>query len=401
MSRRRRQQNDAEINSDSFLDIIANIVGILIILIVVAGLRVSQMPVFQKTLSEAVTEDDLESLGPETDFEVPEYVTGTTDAEAWDPNIPEPESPEPADPVVIDLTAEPDPALRERHRRQTDERDKLQAQLASLKTRLSDAEENVATQESLLNSASQQLETLNQKLLSARQSYNTEKARVRLQSDSRQQHDETVQRLRSLVSEAERKKADLETAQEPVAEVLRHDMTPVSKLTEGDEIHFMVLNDRVAEVPIELLSKQLEHKIKSRRDWLLRSNQHMGEVGPIRGFRMQYVVQKQEMTALDQLRNGSNMVRIAVTRYVIIPDEDSLLMESYSQATGSTSRFLIAVRSAAPGTTCTFWVYPESFDTYQKLKKLAHDSNLRVAGRPLPEGMPISGSPTGSRSAAQ
>ena len=90
-----------------------------------------------------------------------------------------------------------------------------------------------------------------------------------------------------------------------------------------------------------------------------------------------------------------------MTQYQLIPDEDSLLTESYSQAAGSTSRFLIAVRSASPGTTCTFWVYPESFEIYQKLKQLCHGSHLRVAGRPLPKGMPISGSPSGSRSAAQ
>ena len=36
---RRRSSGDQEFGSDSFLDIIANIVGILIILIVVAGLR--------------------------------------------------------------------------------------------------------------------------------------------------------------------------------------------------------------------------------------------------------------------------------------------------------------------------------------------------------------------------
>ena len=41
---RRKSTGDQEFGSDSFLDIIANIVGILIILIVVAGLRVAQQP---------------------------------------------------------------------------------------------------------------------------------------------------------------------------------------------------------------------------------------------------------------------------------------------------------------------------------------------------------------------
>ena len=41
----RRPKAELQFGSDSFLDVVANIVGILIILIVLAGLRVSKMPV--------------------------------------------------------------------------------------------------------------------------------------------------------------------------------------------------------------------------------------------------------------------------------------------------------------------------------------------------------------------
>ena len=44
---RRRPKGELQFGSDSFLDVVANIVGILIILIVIAGLRVSQTPVVQ------------------------------------------------------------------------------------------------------------------------------------------------------------------------------------------------------------------------------------------------------------------------------------------------------------------------------------------------------------------
>lgn len=401
MSRRRKHQGDAEISSDSFLDIIANIVGILIILIVVAGLRVSQAPVFHQPDPEVVIEEEPPRIEPDAETEVPQFVIGTTDAELWDPKTPKPKRPEPADPVVVDLTKETAPALLQRYRQQTAERSQLQAQFVSLQSQLSNAEKAIAQEETQLSSTSARLAEINEQLLSAKQTYDAERARLRLQSDSREEQKTKTAQLQSLLAEAEQKFAELSQEPEPNTEILRHDMTPVSQLAKEDELHFMVLNNRVAEVPIELLSKELERQIQSRRDWLLRANQHTGEVGPIRGFRMQYTVEKQQLSTLDQLRTGTNMVRIAVTRYVLIPDEDSLLTETYSQASGSTSRFLIAVRSAAPGTTCTFWVYPESFDTYQKLKQLAHQSNLRVAGRPLPKGMPITGSPTGSRSAAQ
>jgi hypothetical protein len=45
----RHRVPDTEFGSDSFLDIVANVVGILIILIVVAGVRVSRAPVVLST----------------------------------------------------------------------------------------------------------------------------------------------------------------------------------------------------------------------------------------------------------------------------------------------------------------------------------------------------------------
>ncbi|MEY3459635.1 MAG: Ribonuclease, partial [Planctomycetota bacterium] len=41
---RRTQRSDLEFGSDSFLDVVCNIVGILIILIVVVGVRVQRQP---------------------------------------------------------------------------------------------------------------------------------------------------------------------------------------------------------------------------------------------------------------------------------------------------------------------------------------------------------------------
>lgn len=66
MSRRSRR-DEIGFGSDSFLDIIANIVGILIILIVIAGVRVSQAPVLSKEVDSASpveSESDLVDVAP-------------------------------------------------------------------------------------------------------------------------------------------------------------------------------------------------------------------------------------------------------------------------------------------------------------------------------------------------
>ena len=52
-------------------------------------------------------------------------------------------------------------------------------------------------------------------------------------------------------------------------------------------------------------------------------------------------------------------------------------------------------------TVVTFWVYPDSFALYRQLRDYLYDREVVVAGRPLPEGVPVSGSKRGSVSRGQ
>ena len=65
----RRHHEETSFGSDSFLDVIANIVGILIILIVVAGVRVSRAPVLSIQPEEVTVPDPqpIELLSTESD----------------------------------------------------------------------------------------------------------------------------------------------------------------------------------------------------------------------------------------------------------------------------------------------------------------------------------------------
>ena len=55
----------------------------------------------------------------------------------------------------------------------------------------------------------------------------------------------------------------------------------------------------------------------------------------------------------------------------------------------------------AQQTAVTFWVYPDSFALYRKLRDFLHERDLVVAGRPLPEGVPIRSTRHGSASRGQ
>ena len=52
-------------------------------------------------------------------------------------------------------------------------------------------------------------------------------------------------------------------------------------------------------------------------------------------------------------------------------------------------------------TTVTLWVYPDSFDEFRQVKADLFKLGYLVAGRPMPDGTPIGGSPDGSRSSAE
>jgi len=398
MGRRTRHQGDAEISSDSFLDIIANIVGILIILIVVAGMRVSQAPIFRGLPEETTTiqaEKDLYEPAPP-------MILGTTDAELWTPAEAPAAAPiEPADPVVIDVTKKPDPALFVRYERQQTQQKEFQEKLASLKQGLSNEERlSLAAEEKLL-SAKNKLEALTTELKATKADYETAKASLLEKSQRVAEQEQENDRLLAILKSEEAEEQKLSGDNQPEAMILRHDMTPVSQIVKEKEIHFLISKNTIAAVPLEEFLIDLQDRIRTKQSWLPRSNRHSGEIGPIRGFRMQYVVEKEQQSHFDQLRSGSTQIRIVLSQFALVPDEETIIRESLEQATSSTSRYLISIRSASPGTTCTFWVHPDNFETYQKLKKYAHESNLRVAGRPLPQGMPITGSPSGSHSAAQ
>ena len=52
-------------------------------------------------------------------------------------------------------------------------------------------------------------------------------------------------------------------------------------------------------------------------------------------------------------------------------------------------------------TAVTLWVYPDSFGLYRQLRDFMHDRDIVVAGRPLPEGVPIASSSQGTASRGQ
>jgi hypothetical protein len=177
-------------------------------------------------------------------------------------------------------------------------------------------------------------------------------------------------------------------------------LSPVGQSVSDTELHFRLYNGRVAHVPIEGLLERMKDQVTARRNVVLRFHRYEGVAGPVGGFMMNYVVQRESTHALQALQAGHNGYRITVSRWTILP-ADTLNAEPVDTAVRIGSRFRQILEATDPDTTVTIWLYPQDFRYFAELRELAHGLNLRVAARPLPEGTPIAGSPNGSRSTSQ
>lgn len=360
-----RRRGEMQFGSDSFLDVLANMVGILIILIVIAGVRAGSepMPSVQEMLANLQRDSGMDSTG----------VNITTAASPTAETLPEPDDDSPPPEIADKLAA-------------------LEAELALLATK------SIQQAGELEFAATKEEELLRQR--------ETEEQRIArkttLLTEVRQRTDEVKstllvnkRRLTGLLAEGEQV-----AASGSKVEKLVHRTTPISQEVSSHELHFRLADKKVAVIPLEGLLNRLRSQMERQKQTLAHSRNHQGTVGPVDGFQLQYLIERQSPSAFDEIRHGPGIFRVAVTAWKLIPEPD-LEGETADQAVRRNSRFAAALRSAPPDATVTLWVYPDSFALFRKLQAAAHAEGFTVAARPLPHGVPIAGSPSGSRSAGQ
>lgn len=398
---RGRSPDEPGFGSDSFLDIIANLVGILIILIVLAGLRASETVELAEEGQEARAEGqgarDVPGEGVQMAGEgEPESTASVA--------TPEPE---------VDLIAQREAELAARAKIEEERQRRLlaieeAARLGSLKNR-------VTGQLSDLKTASIKIDDAEAKttLASAQVQRDDAEAAARVlmatrnrlekeRDDAEAKIDEQSRQLRELAKEMDEVNEVLARLidTEPPKNTLKHRVSPVGRVVYGDEVHFRISRGMISHVPIEELTDILKDKIRQNGSWLIKYNRHAGKIGPVEGYRLDYVVARQAMSPVDELRSGRGMVKIGLSEFVIRPTrglEEERISKSLTES-GLVYRRLAAL---PPGSPVTLWVYPDSFAQYRQVADFAQRNGFLVAGRPLPKGVPISGSPQGSKSVAQ
>jgi len=324
-----------EHDHDSFLDIVANIVGILIILVMVVSMRARHAP---------------------------------------DPTDATPTAPIPNRKIEIDHAA-------------------LQQDLARLIVESEKLDDYLAVRHE---------ERRRLTLLLAATEDRLSEERQRMTEAERSAHT-----LHAEISQTQQQLADLQLEHIQAAstdsdvQVLENHPTPIGKSVFGREVHFQLLAGRITHLPIETLFREAREQARQKVWKLDKLPESTETVGPHGGFRMRYTLEKIPLPREVRMESGRTGFMIRSKLWELIPSSNQL-GEPITAALGEHSRFRRHLTDLDPETTTiTLWTYPDSFTVFRTVKKELHAMGFDAAARPLPSGVRIAGSPSGSRSTAQ
>jgi hypothetical protein len=359
MIRRRRRGCEIPFSFDSFLDVVANVCGIIIrlILVVWVGAR---------------------SYGSLQHVEEP----------------PEPESV---------AAAAPDPEPEEVS-------DPLQGELAEERRRLAEVEAALLEHLRQVHGVQDQEQQTRQELaaLAARhEALAGERAALdRRTADQKQAARATALSLDELRQRCRRLTADLAAVQKlpPVRQALRY-RTPVSKPLDSEELMFECRGGRVTFVDAAALLEEVKRSLRDKADVLRRTWSVTDVAGPVGPFQLRYTVER-ERDALDPGLGGGIPDTNAGFRYGLsgwhVEPVTEVRGETLAEALRPGSEFRQITDGLDPEhAAVTFWVYPDSFPAYRQLRDYLYRRDLVVAGRPLPDGVQISSSRQGTVSRGQ
>jgi hypothetical protein len=347
MSQMRRKRAVLEMGHDAFLDIVANLVGILIILVVVLG---SQSTAVIEEINEQLREDSVTDTG--------QYAT-----------------------------------------------DEQLARLSQQAMRAASAQADSNRFEGLIKQYEQQLDVKRQQraiimdlLSEAQAAWEDKQQELDRQATEAARRSSEFKLAQEELQKLQGERKRLEDQPESVIAV-EHLPTPMAKTVFGDELHFRLKDNRLSVVPIEKLLNEIRSDFE-RVASSSRNGQMEAAVGPVRGYIARYRMDKNRAMVA---RGGQVQMatRIQLVGMSVEPLEEPH-GQPIQQVLANRSELDIELAGRNPGsTTITVWVYPDSFAAFRQLKEHLYARGFATAARPLPMDHLISGGPDGSRSNAQ
>ena len=207
--------------------------------------------------------------------------------------------------------------------------------------------------------------------------------------------------LKDQTDRLEKEIAELEAAPRPGRKRLV-DKSPVARPSEGTEFHFELRRGRVSYVDIERLMDRVKTDVRVQARLGSMRRIIKGEVGPVGDFAIRYEVGLDLAESPDDLMSRlRGSTGYMLRGWELVPTQDKR-GETYETTRHPASSYARAVNRLNPARDMiTIWVYSDSFDLYRRLRDELNVKGFLVAGRPLPDGVGIQGSPGGSKSAGQ
>lgn len=196
------------------------------------------------------------------------------------------------------------------------------------------------------------------------------------------------------------KKLELEA---PPKKELRY-RTPVSHSVQADEMFFECQGGRVAFIDLQAFLQEIQNKLDDKVAQLRTRWKVEESTLPVGAFRLNYMIER-EQDAVEAFGNAGKPradggFRYGLTGWIVEP-VTPIRGESLETALQPSSHFRRLVDALDSTTVVTLWVYPDSFEMFRRLRDYLYDRGLEVAGRPLPPGAPIAASRHGSASRGQ
>jgi hypothetical protein len=184
-------------------------------------------------------------------------------------------------------------------------------------------------------------------------------------------------------------------------QVLRYH-TPVSRAVHADEMFFECRRGRVTFIDLPAFMHEIHATLEDRVSTLKTQWQVSATTTAAGPFRLRYTVER-EKNALEGVGGGpaGGSFRYGLSEWTLETITE-VRGEPLDLALKEGSAFRRLVDRLDPRiTVVTFWVYPDSFELFRRLRDHLYEREVEVAGRPLTDEAPIAASRQGTASRGQ
>ena len=362
---RRTGDRAPQSGEDSFLDIISNMVGIMIILVMVAGVRVGS--VVEPPPAGQTKAEEAEITGTEPAAPLLLAAAGSPRGET---------KPIAAEKTRCVASIREFVRLREEGAQLKAEVDRLNAEMLNVKNEAAGAEAEYRDLTAEIAAAEAATEKAgNEKSAS-------EQDRLRRESELRRLDSET-KRLRG--------EADRLAHARPKPKLLENMPTPLTKKVEGSEGVFALRGGKISHVPIGYFAERVRGYFRTLRNF--EKGTFEDQMGPYDGYLFRF------RGSLHKVRtdDGRTMMNVVFDEGEFVPSAE--IGETWDEALreGSLFRQRLGLY-LRPTSVITLSVYPDSFGLLREVKKFLLENEYTIAIRPMPAGKNIVISPNGTES---